>query len=252
MKYSITIQRALKCSILRKQYVLLLVVLFPAFAKAQRQRVHTNVVWLGHFSTMRLSDRFAVNSDVQIRTKDWTKQWLLQAVRSGLSYKLNSHLSFTAGGAWFRHAQYSGERLLFRNEWRPWTEIAYGDKWKKSTFMQRMRLEERFIQKVVNGQKTGDYDQITRLRYRIEYQVPLNGSTVTGSLVNEFMVHPGHMGSNRFLDQNRTFVGVNVKVTPSTMLQTQYMKIFLWRINDILEDQNVIRFNIHQQFNWKK
>lgn len=118
--------------------------------------------------------------------------------------------------------------------------------------MQRMRLEERFIQKVVNGQKTGDYDQITRLRYRLEYQVPLKGSTVTGSLVNEFMVHPGHMGSERFLDQYRTFVGINVKVAPSTILQTQYMKIYMWRTNNILEDQNVIRFNIHQQFNWKK
>ena len=232
--------------------MMLLFLLSPAFAKAQRQKVHTNFLWLGHYSTIKLSDRFAVNSDVQVRIKDWTEKWSQQLVRSGLSYKLNSHVSFTAGGAWFRHAQYNDGQVLFRNEWRPWLEVAYGDKWKKSTFMQRMRLEERFIQKVVNGQKTGTYDQITRLRYRLEYQVPLKGSTVTGSLVNEFMVHPGYIGSQRFLDQNRTFVGINVKVAPSTILQTQYMKIFMWRTNNILEDQNVLRFNIHQQFNWKK
>jgi hypothetical protein len=232
--------------------VMLLLLLSPAFAKAQREKVRTNFLWLGHYSTITLSNRFAVNSDVQVRIKDWTEKWSQQLIRSGLSYKPNSHLSFTAGGAWFRHAQYTAEKLLFRNEWRPWLEVAYGDKWKKSTFMQRMRLEERFIQKVVNGQKIGNYDQITRLRYRLEYQVPLKGSTVTGSLVNEFMVHPGHIGSERFLDQNRTFVGLNVKVAPSTILQTQYMKIFMWRTNNLLEDQNVLRFNIHQQFNWKK
>lgn len=233
-------------------YVLFLAILSPAVARAQRQRVQTNMFWFGHYSTITLSNRFAVNSDFQVRTKDWTQQWAQQLVRSGLSYKLNSHLSFSAGGAWFRHAQYSAERLLFRNEWRPWLEVAYGDKWKKSTFMQRLRLEERFIQRIVNGQKTAAYDQVTRLRYRLEYQVPLKGSTLTGSLVNEFMVHPGYIGGKRFLDQNRTFVGVNVKVAPSTILQAQYMKIFQWRTNNILEDQNVIRFNIHQQFNWKK
>lgn len=232
--------------------VLLLVVLLPAFAKAQRQRVHTNMLWFGHYSTIRLHERFAVNSDVQVRTKNWTEKWAQQLVRSGIQYKLNTHLSVTAGGAWFRHAVYSGEQLFFRNEWRPWLEVAYGDKWKKSTFLQRLRLEERFIQKVVNGRKAAGYEQLARLRYRIEYQVPLKGSAVSGSLVNEFMVHPAYAGSERFLDQNRLFAGINVTVSPETVLQMQYMKIVLWRTTNITESQNVIRFTIHQQFNRKK
>jgi hypothetical protein len=234
------------------RFIILLFLLSPAFAKAQRQRVHTNFLWLGHYSTIQLSNRFAVNSDVQVRIKDWTEKWSQQLVRTGLTFKLNSHLGLTAGGAWFRHAQYTDERLLFRNEWRPWIEVAYGDKWKRSTLMQRLRLEERLMQKVVNGQKTAAYEGTTRLRYRLEFQVPVKGPNVTTSLVNEFMVHPGHLGSETFLDQNRTFVGLNVKVSATTILQAQYMKIFLWRTNNSIENQNVLRFNIHQQFNRKK
>lgn len=232
-------------------YVMALLVI-PVVAHAQRQKVATNMVWIGHYSTIHLTDRFSVTSDLQIRTGDWVGQWSQQLIRSGVSYKLNSNLQVTVGGAWFRHAVSGGDNTGFRNEWRPWQEISYGLKRDKPGLMQRLRLEQRFLQQIIGGHKTRKYAHTTRLRYRLEVQLPLKGTAVSTSLVNEFMVNPGYLGRENFLDQNRTFAGINVKVSPTTMLQAQYMKIFLWRTNNILEDQNVVRVNIHQQFNRKK
>lgn len=249
MKRKSAIQLSIKtASAQAKQVVLLLVFFSPAFAKAQRQRVHSNSIWMGHFSSVRLSDRFSINSDVQVRSRDWTQKWSQQLVRSGLVYKATSHIGFAAGGAYFRHALYQGEQLQFRNEWRPWLEVLYDAKWKKFLVKQRLRLEERFLQKVINGQKAAGFDHITRLRYRIEWQVPLKGTAISSSLVNEFMVNPGHWGSEKFLDQNRTFAGFNFKIASSTTLQAQYMKIFYWRTNNVLEDHNAFRLTAYQQF----
>lgn len=253
MKESNSIQYHFRqTSAVARKYVLLAVLLSPVLSKAQRQRVYVNMLWLGHYSTVQLSNRFSLNSDVQVRAKDWAQKWSQQLVRSGISYKVSPKLSVTAGGAWFRHAQYIGESLVYRNEYRPWQEASFGTQWGKLGVMQRMRLEERVMQKMVSGRKTNSYDYITRLRYRLELQLPLKGPKLTTSLINEFMVNPGHWGREKFLDQNRTFVGFNLKVSGSTMLQAQYMKLFQWRTSNLLEKQNVIRFNIHQQFNRKK
>ena len=245
------IQKALiKPAVAAKPSMLLLIILSSFHVSAQRQRVYSNLIWVGHFSSIRLNNRFAINSDVQFRTKEWAGKWAQQLIRSGVSYELHPSLNVSLGGAWFRHAQYNGDTLSFRNEWRPWQEVAYNIKWNKLGVQQRIRLEQRFLQKMVSGQKTNQYDNVTRLRYRFEIQVPLQqNKKITASIVNEFMINPGYWGKETFVDQNRTFVGISKEITPSTRVQAQFMKIFLWRTNNLLEDQNVLRFTIHQQFN---
>lgn len=206
------------------------------------------MLWAGYYNTIRLNNKYSISTDIQFRTRNWAGKWAQQLIRSGINYKLNANTTATTGFAWFRHAQYSGEDIIFKNEWRPWQELSHGIKWNSVASTHRLRLEQRFIQQVVDGKKTNSYDYTTRLRYRFELQFPIKGRVVP-ALVNEFMVNPGHMGSEQFLDQNRTFVGVNTKLSGATTLQLQYMKIFLWRVNNILEDQNVLRLNIVQQFN---
>jgi len=236
-----------------RHHIFFVILFMPSASKAQHNTEHTNVIWAGYNNTIRFTKNWSLVSDVQLRTKDWADKWLLYDVRSGLSYNINEKITVTGGLALFRNAQYESKQFFFKNEWRPWEEISYQLKLKKINLIQRLRTEQRFLQKVVNNKKTDNYQYIFRLRYRFELQFPLKENTINLLAGNEVMVNPGYINNTLFFDQNRTSAGINFKLNSNSGLQAQYVKIFQWHSNtSILEDQNVYRINFIQQFNFRK
>jgi hypothetical protein len=225
----------------------------PFALKAQHKTAHTNMLWGGYYNTISFNDHWSLLSDAQIRTKDWTQQWSQILGRSGLNYQIDDHVSLTAGFAFFKNAQYVGKELLLKNEWRPWQEFFYQVKCQKINFIQRLRTEQRFLQQVVDNHKTDDYQYIFRLRYRLEFQIPFAENKIVFLAGNEVLVNPAYLNNSSFFDQNRTFAGVNLKLNRNTALQFQYLKILQWHSNtSVLDDQNVGRINVLQQFNFRK
>lgn len=236
-----------------KPYKYFVILLLPFSSKAQHKTTHTDMLWEGYYNTLSLSKNWSLSSDAQIRTKDWTKQWSQILVRSGLNYKINNRFAVTAGFAFFKNAQYANKELFLKNEWRPWQEFSYQVKRQKINFTQRLRTEQRFLQQVVNNEKTNDYQYIFRLRYRFEFQIPLQKNNFVILAGNEVLVNPAYLNNSLYFDQNRTFAGVNCKVNSNSTFQFQYLKIFQWHSNtSVLDDQNVFRINFIQQFNFRK
>jgi hypothetical protein len=237
----------------RKQSKYCLILLLPFASNAQHKTTHTNMLWEGYYNTMNFNKTWSLLSDAQIRTRDWTKQWSQILVRSGLNYKINDHTAVTAGFAFFKNAQYSNKELFLKNEWRPWQEFSYQVKLHKINFSQRLRTEQRFLQQVVNNEKANDYQYIFRLRYRFEFQMPLKENNIIILAGNEVLVNPEYLNNSLFFDQNRAFAGLNCKVNSNSTFQFQYVKIFQWHSNtSVLDDQNVFRINLLQQFNLRK
>lgn len=236
---------------LTRQYIVFLILFMPA-AKAQHKTEHTNMIWAGYYNTIHFNKNWSIISDAQIRTRDWSQKWSQLLVRSGLSYSFDDRVAVTSGLAFFKNAQYVQKRLLFKNEWRPYQEISYQLKLLKTNIVQRLRTEQRFLQLVNNNLKTEQYEFIFRVRYRFDSQFPLQKNNLKLLLGNEILVNPGHVNNSRFFDQNRTYAGINYKILSNTSLQFQYLKIFQYRSSAaVLEDQNVVRLNIVQQFNFK-
>ena len=233
-----------------KQHIFFVALFIPFAVKAQQTTEHTNMFWLGYNNTARLNKNWSVVSDAQLRTRDWADKWSQLLVRSGLSYTFNERLNVTGGFAFFKNAQYVEKQLFLKNEWRPWQEISYQAKLNKINFTQRIRTEQRFQQQLVNNNLTKTYSYTFRLRYRFDVQFPLqkNLKAQTG---NEVLVNPKYINTDRFFDQDRIFAGVNYKLSDHTTLQFQYLKIFQWHSNtSVLENENVFRVNINQQFNF--
>ena len=236
-----------------RNHIFQVILLIPLASKAQHTTQHFNVIWAGYNNTIRFNKKWSLVSDAQLRTKDWAAQWMLYDIRSGLSYNINEQVAVTGGFALFRNAQYVGSQHFFKNEWRPWEEISYQLKLNKINLLQRLRTEQRFIQEVVNNKKTENYQYIFRLRYRFEWQFPLKENRFMLLAGNEIMVNPGYINNTLFFDQNRTYAGINFKFNSKNNLQCQYIKIFQWYSNtNVLDDQNVIRLNFIQQFNFRK
>lgn len=227
--------------------------LMPVASKAQHTSRHINILWAGYNNTLRFDKKWSLVTDAQLRTTDWAGKWLLYGIRPGVNYSFNDRLALESGFLLFRTAQYVGSDFFFKNEWRPWEGITYNIKLNRSNMFQRLRTEQRFLQKTANNKKVNSYQYIFRLRYRFEYQFPLKKDIMKLSFGNEVFVNPGYYNNTLFFDQNRTFTGLNFKLGSHSVLQTQYIKIFQWRsTTSILEDQNIIRVNFVQQFNLKK
>lgn len=233
-------------------FVKVVVLLVPFLVNAQVRTVKSNMIWAGYYNSVNLNKKWSVNSDLQFRTRHWTREISQAVIRSGLSYKMNDHFSVTGGFAYLSTAQYLPEKLVMKNEYRPWLEFAYQDSYKKTRFNHRLRLEERFLQQLQSGEKSHVYEKLFRVRYKIDAQFRLKG-TLNFVVANEVMFHPGYISDNRFFDQNRASVALNLKVSEPLSLQWQYMKIYQSRNRaTILEDQDVFRFLVYHTINFKK
>ncbi len=221
--------------------------------QAQQKTIHKNMLWEGYYNTLHFDKKWSLTSDAQMRTSDWTKKWSQLVVRSGLNYAINAHFNLTGGFAFFKNAQYEGTTLLFKNEWRPYQELAYQVKTNKATFTQRLRTEQRFLQQVVNEKKTKRYEFVFRLRYRFSWLLPLKNDGLKLLMGNEVLVNPQYISSKRFFDQNRTVAGLHIKLNQSVFLECQYLKIFQWHSNtSVLDDLNVFRININHSIHFQK
>ncbi len=215
---------------------------------AQHQVLHTQLLWYNYNNIVHFNNKWALVNDVQVRTRDWGQRWSQFALRSGLMHRLNKSVSVTGGFTWFGNVRYFNEEALVLNEWRPWEEIAFQKNAGKNIFLQRLRLEQRFLQTAVNGKRTNEYEKRQRLRYRFEFAFPFAQKKFELHAGNEVMVNLNYISGNRFFDQNRSFAFINCQLSESVFFQFQYLKIFLWQpANNILENQDVFRFSIHQQ-----
>lgn len=231
-------------------YTVLLLLFSPLLLTAQRQHVYTNGMWGGYFGNFALNKRLAIGAEIEVHGKEWAQRWADQGYNMGLVENLSARWRTAGGVSWYRNAQYQNT-LFFKNEYRLYQEANYTLQ-KNWVWGQRLRLEERWIQQLRNGRKIDSFGYNTRLRYRSELQKPLWNGVVTPVLGNEVMVVPAAWNSSRFWDQNRTWIGLHVRVAKTTTLQFHYLKVFLWRPNNTLEEQNIFRLNIAQKLNLAK
>lgn len=236
-----------------KYFISIVLFVMPAKFFAQHKTLHVNMLWFNYNNTVELSRKWSIISDVQLRTRDWTKQWSTFALRSGAAYILNHKYTLAGGFTWFGNVRHINDTAVVANEWRPWQEIGLQLHAGKGLLSQRIRTEERFLQKLSGTSKTNEYEKRLRFRYRIEYTFPQIAKKTELHIGNETMVNLNYIKDSRFFDQNRIFALINYKTSHTTFVQFQFIKILQWQAAaNTLEDQNVFRLSVHQFFSSKK
>ena len=238
---------------MHRYFISIVLSILPAKFFAQHKTTHINMLWFNYNNAIEVNSKWGIVNDVQLRTRDWARQWSLCAIRSGVTYKLNNKFAFAAGFTWFGNVRYTGDTAVVANEWRPWQEATLQLHAGKGMLLQRLRAEERFLQKTSGITKTSSYEKRLRLRYRIEYTLPPTGKKTEWHIGNEVMVNANYINGSRFFDQNRLFALINYKLSKVTSLQFQFIKLLQWQASlNTLEDQNVFRFGVQQFFSFKK
>ena len=202
-------------------------------------------LWAGYYNSIKVNNRFTVNSDLQLRTTEWYRHLSQVLARTGLTYKLSSHFAATAGFADF--AFFSKDRIS-KNEYRPWEELSAQLNAGSYRITQRLRIEQRIFQHVENETSTAAYNFNHRFRYRIDLLKPLHVVSEERrtdlQLGNEIMLNAGDVKS--YFDQNRTWLGLQYTLNRHIALQLQYVFILQQTSSHSAPEQiHVIRFNVY-------
>jgi hypothetical protein len=239
-----------------KVFVIGVVFLLSQLGLAQQRYDHLNQLWFGYYSNVKLSQRWAVNSDFQGRTTDWYNEWSQVLVRSGLAYKFNDKFALTVGFADFLYFE-KGNKAT-RNEYRPWQELAVSDHYNAWKITHRFRYEQRFFQHIVNDELSGGYTSNHRFRYKLDFQRTIwkkenSETSLALQFSNELMINAGKSIVYNYFDQNRTAASLLFTANKNFTLQLQYMNIIQQLSNGTTINQaNVIRINIYHTISVSK
>lgn len=214
-------------------FLLFNLVVFTVISQNSRIVQDEEQLWTGYFNQTRLSDKWGIWLDVNLRTTEHFVKNPSKAIgRLGLMYYLNDDLKFTNAYAFINHFPEEGHANISQPEHRIWHQLQWHTKYGKIRTMQWVRLEERFRQKIKNDNELSEgYRFDERIRYNFLLNIPLNKKGIvpksfSAILNNEVMINLSKNNIYNIFDQNRFFVGLAYNFNAHSNLQFGYMNVY--------------------------
>jgi len=200
---------------------------------AQEKHVHNlEQIWTGYFHQSRLSNKWEIGFDAQLRTKDaFFKGLSLTVIRPGIGYYINDNVRLGTGYAYFTYYPQDNFKLA-RPEHRLWQQVQWYSQSKQNKTRQYIRLEERWRRKIGRDSTLASgYNFNYRIRYSFFWQLPLIRKTnsegnLSFILSDEIHVNFGKEVVYNYFDQNRFFAGFAYNTSTSNYVQFGYLNVF--------------------------
>ncbi len=206
-------------------------------------------LWLNYIGDHPIGKSpWGLHLEVQNRRADMGSSWQQLLLRPGVNYQINPTLSVSAGWAYVKtwpYGDYPAPASFPEN--RAWEQVqhsfnAFGLEW-----VQRLRLEQRWIGEMARDVGGDDYDLANwryenRIRYLLRTTFPLTSSGKTYLAIwDELFINFGSNVEGNHFDQNRIFVGIGQKLTDTTRLEVGYMEQTVRRrYGQIREDNHTL------------
>ncbi|RYD91312.1 MAG: DUF2490 domain-containing protein [Sphingobacteriales bacterium] len=210
-----------------------LVTLTAAPAVAQTKvRTQATQAWVGYFNQTRLSNRWGLWLEEQVRTREDLVEGLsVNLLRAGVTYYFSDATKLTAGYAFVNHFPGDNHPDVSQPEHRGWQQLQWHTKYSRLRTMQWFRLEERYRRRIASDSSLGDgYNFNFRGRYNFLLQLPLSREVRKGtfSLIanNEVLINFGKEVVANYFDQNRAFIGAAYNLNAVDNLQFGYLNVF--------------------------
>lgn len=221
--------------------VILCLISFRASGQTSSEKVtaQQSNFWLQASSTIRLDKHWSVPVEFHFRRAHTGLTWQGLLIRGALVRDINEHVAVGAGYGHVNSWPYGQFSPLAKfGEHRIYEHVLIKYKLGESRFEQRIRLEQRWIQKVDSAKRVALDEHFfqNRIRYRPGISVPLradqkkpDGEPETFFYLNdEILFNFGHNVERNDFDQNRFAVGIGQKLGKGT-LQAGYLHQYLQR-----------------------
>lgn len=212
------------------RFILILLLLSgSAWLQAQQKNiVHNTHTWVSINSNLYFHPRWFVMADVHLRENDFFASGSFLFGRLGLGYQLNKHLSVAAGYGYLELYPQQPGAQTGTGEDRIYQQVQLSSKQGTIQLLQRLRLEQRWRQVVLNDRFTGDHQFSQRVRYLLSVTIPVSRNPHFPQLVlaDECMLQFGKEIISNTFDQNRLFLGIRQGISQSLSFDAGYMRVF--------------------------
>lgn len=216
---------------MKKIFLLLFVLTLSSFQIVFSQSQFTG--WLATFNTFKTGKRTSIHNDIQWRSSDEFQHTQTFLFRTGLNFQAKKNMIITGGYAFIHNRRTAGTASGYLPEHRIWEQLLLTHKLKTVLISHRFRLEQRFISSsVVQGnsiEKNGTV-YANRFRYFIRNVLPFKKQEtfkkgVFAALQNEVFLNFGNKANvnGQLFDQNRLYLAVGYRLSPSFDLETGYL-----------------------------
>lgn len=222
----------------------IIVLLFPLFLLAQtpkqKEVTHQNQSWFSINTITKFSDHWGIVADAHIRSNEFFKDNNFCFLRGGIDYIPNAKFSFVGGFAHMWLAPRSLDWSTYSDENRIYQQFQMNTKSGTVSIVQRLRNEQRWQEKIVNDQETGENRFTDRVRYLISVTIPVFKKKTAPSLVlsDELLIQFGKEIVYNTFDQNRFFIGIKQSINPKLSYDFGYMNVYQQRITGYQYDMN--------------
>lgn len=230
---------------------ILIAAILPSVTLAQsasREKVSQAIEWFAWTNNIKVHDRLTIIAEGQFRFAGDFEPMQFQ-FRTATDVQMNKNLSIAPLGYVYTWNPTYGKQpgKYVNNEHRIFQQIQFKHKVGRVAFSHRGRLEERFIQvhTTQNGEVINQgYDlYLTRVRYRLNMNVPLNKpdmgeKTVFASFYNETFIDFGKKVVYHNPDQNRLFAGIGYQANSKFTITTGFLYHMLVKLNGVQQENN--------------
>ena len=175
--------------------------------------------WLMYFGTHKISEKFSLHYETQLRNYEIISNFNQLLPRVGLNYHIDENSIVTAGYAFIptqnEFDKGWGEEMVTEN--RIWEQFILRNSINRIKIRHRYRLEQRWV-------KAGDITTYkNRARYMLSVKLPISKneeSPLFISLYDEIFLN---ISDNPF-DQNRLFAALGFQVNKQMNIQLGYLR----------------------------
>ncbi len=227
---------------------LLTTILVAAFCmglQAQSIRVNdpNNHAWIVYTGVHKISPKWALHLEAQPRRSELGKGSQQLLLRTGINYAFSKQVSATTGYCFVETYPY-GEFLVSKqfSEHRLWQQLQTSNNFGRVEFINRYRLEQRWIGSSTFGGFQSPYFA-NRVRYLGRVNIPLNKpsnekGTYYLSLYDEIFIGFGKQVKANIFDQNRACALLGYNTGKWGKLELGYMLQILQQRNGIVFEHN--------------
>lgn len=212
-----------------------------ATAQTTRYTRHQDQFWISSNNTIKLTRRWGFLADVHIRRNNFVADPNFYFVRGAVNYWFSKELTAAVG---YGHMWYATptttDAFIWTNENRIFQQLLYIGKINKTGLLLRIRNEQRWQQKITNGEKSSENRFTDRVRYLTSLSFPVfkNPNYPRLMIADEICVQFGKEVVYNTFDQNRLTLGIQQKITKDLSFDLGYMLVIQQRLNGYVYDQN--------------
>ena len=181
------------------------------------KKVHSSS-WNSFIPKLTLSEHWYLKSEFHFRRTNFVSDWEQLLLRPSIHYKTNDTYDYSLGYSYFRNYAFADFTIpVDANEHNIWQQIALSHTSKKMKFNHRFRLEERFIDKII--QSPGGLYEIrgstynNRFRYRLTLNRPVikvrEAKFISLKIFDELWINLDQGIQPKSLNQNWFYAGLD-------------------------------------------